>query len=165
MAPRVGLEPTTLWLTVICSTDWANEEYSLFSYPFSEYILLKNKAAVLTTTASPFCSGNVLLSRAVSHQVPSALKSLTSVFGMGTGGSSSPSSPDSLSLINSTMQKIFHLTHFSSFCFLRSSPRPISINQLNVSPHLHLWPINHIVYVGSYLLAQWEILSWGGLHA
>ena len=26
-APRVGLEPTTLWLTVRCSTDWANEEY------------------------------------------------------------------------------------------------------------------------------------------
>ena len=31
-------------------------------------------------------SGNVLLSRAVSSQVPSALKGLTSVFGMGTGG-------------------------------------------------------------------------------
>ena len=35
-------------------------------------------------------SGNVLLSRAVSSQVPSALKGLTSVFGMGTGGSLSP---------------------------------------------------------------------------
>ena len=32
--------------------------------------------------------GYVLLSQAVSHQVPSALKSLTSVFGMGTGVSS-----------------------------------------------------------------------------
>ena len=31
----------------------------------------------------------VLLSQAVAHQVPSALKSLTSVFGMGTGVSSS----------------------------------------------------------------------------
>ena len=30
-------------------------------------------------------SGNVLLSQAVSHQVSSALRSLTSVFGMGTG--------------------------------------------------------------------------------
>ena len=30
----------------------------------------------------------VLLSQAVAHQVPSALKSLTSVFGMGTGVSS-----------------------------------------------------------------------------
>ena len=39
-------------------------------------------------------SGNVLLSRAVSSQVPSALKGLTSVFGMGTGGSLSPLSPE-----------------------------------------------------------------------
>lgn len=38
-------------------------------------------------------SGNVLLSRAVSHQVSSALKSLTTVFGMGTGVSSSLLSP------------------------------------------------------------------------
>ena len=33
--------------------------------------------------------GGVLLSHAVSHAVPSALKSLTSVFGMGTGVTSS----------------------------------------------------------------------------
>ena len=39
-------------------------------------------------------SGNDLLSRAVSSQVPSALKGLTSVFGMGTGGSLSPLSPE-----------------------------------------------------------------------
>ena len=32
--------------------------------------------------------GYVLLSQAVAHQVPLALKSLTSVFGMGTGVSS-----------------------------------------------------------------------------
>ena len=41
-------------------------------------------------------SGNVLLSQVVSNQVPSALKGLTSVFGMGTGGSSLLSSPDLL---------------------------------------------------------------------
>ena len=34
-------------------------------------------------------NGNVLLSQAVSHQVSSALRSLTSVFGMGTGVTSS----------------------------------------------------------------------------
>ena len=39
-------------------------------------------------------SGNDLLSRAVSSQVPSALKGLTSVFGMGTGGSLSLLSPE-----------------------------------------------------------------------
>ena len=39
-------------------------------------------------------SGSVLLSRAVSSQVPSALKGLTSVFGMGTGGSLLLSPPE-----------------------------------------------------------------------
>ena len=43
-------------------------------------------------------SGNVLLSRAVSSQVPSALKGLTSVLGMGTGGTPSPSSPEIVNL-------------------------------------------------------------------
>ena len=27
MAPQVGLEPTTLWLTATCSANWAIEEY------------------------------------------------------------------------------------------------------------------------------------------
>ena len=48
-----------------------------------------------------FETGNVLLSRAVSHQVSSALKSLTSVFEMGTGVSSPLLPPDSLYLIES----------------------------------------------------------------
>ena len=39
-------------------------------------------------------SGSDLLSRAVSSQVPSALRGLTSVFGMGTGGSLSPLPPE-----------------------------------------------------------------------
>ena len=46
-------------------------------------------------------SGGVLLSHAVSHAVPSALKSLTSVFGMGTGVTSLPSPPKT---VNSTQQ-------------------------------------------------------------
>jgi hypothetical protein len=40
--------------------------------------------------------GNVLLSHTVTHAVPSALKGLTSVFGMGTGVSPSPWSPRNL---------------------------------------------------------------------
>ena len=39
-------------------------------------------------------SGNDLPSQVVSNQVLSALKGLTSVFGMGTGGTPSPSSPE-----------------------------------------------------------------------
>ncbi len=43
--------------------------------------------------------GGVLLSHSASRAVPSALKSLTSVFGMGTGVSSSPSPPKNLSVL------------------------------------------------------------------
>ena len=43
-------------------------------------------------------SGDDLSSRAVSSQVLSALKGLTSVFGMGTGGTPSPLSPEILLL-------------------------------------------------------------------
>ena len=67
LAPPVGLEPTTLRLTAACSTDWAKEEY--VSY------LEKGSS----------CVGIDLFSRAVASQVSSALLSLTSVFGMGTG--------------------------------------------------------------------------------
>ena len=41
-------------------------------------------------------TGNVLLSQAASHQVSSALRSLTSVFEMGTGVASPQLSPDFL---------------------------------------------------------------------
>ena len=43
-------------------------------------------------------TGNVLFSQAASRQVSSALGSLTSVFEMGTGGSSPPLSPDPIQL-------------------------------------------------------------------
>ena len=46
-------------------------------------------------------TGNVLFSQAASRQVSSALGSLTSVFEMGTGGSSPPLSPDLFMLVSS----------------------------------------------------------------
>ena len=66
MAPQVGLEPTTLRLTAECSA----------------IELLRNMKC-----------GSDLLSRAVSSQVPSACWGLTSVFGMGTGGTPRPLPP------------------------------------------------------------------------
>ena len=68
MAPLVGLEPTTYRLTAERSTNWAKEEY-----------------------INP---GNFLSYQQGNPQVFSALKSLTSVFGMGTGISSLLSSPE-----------------------------------------------------------------------
>ena len=66
MAPPVGLEPTTHGLTVRRSTDWAKGEYLCWHY---------------------------LSSRQVTLQVLWARVSLTSVFGMGTGGPSPQSTP------------------------------------------------------------------------
>ena len=72
--PQVGLEPTTTRLTAECSA----------------IELLRNTGKRSISTPFPLESGGVLLSRAVSSQVPSALKVLTSVFEMGTGGTPSP---------------------------------------------------------------------------
>ena len=46
-----------------------------------------------------------------------------------------------------------HISTLISLSFLRISPRPISIGQLNASRRLHLRPINLIVFQGSYNLA------------
>ena len=72
MAPQEGLEPTTLRLTAECSA----------------IELLRNME-----------SGGDLLSRTVTSQVPSALKGLTSVFGMGTGGTPSSLPPEMVSYV------------------------------------------------------------------
>ena len=139
--------------------------------------------------------GNVLSSHIVTNIVFSALVSLTSVFGMRTGGSLPPLSPqwyitDSsgyIYLIYAVSQlhrkyhiyllsvkQIFFLFFFISsslstfvkfsisilfLSFLRSSPRPISIGQLNTLLHLHLRPIYLVVFKGSYYLTIWDILS------
>jgi hypothetical protein len=51
--------------------------------------LINAKSPSLARRALAFDLGGVLLSHAVSRAVPSALKGLTSVFGMGTGVSPS----------------------------------------------------------------------------
>ena len=70
VAPQVGLEPTTTRLTAECSA----------------IELLRNME-----------SGGDLCFRAVSSQVRSALRGLTSVFGMGTGGTLSSLPPEMVS--------------------------------------------------------------------
>ena len=72
--------------------------------------------------------------------LPSALKCLTSVFGMGTGVSTSPSSPDFLSKLDILI----------SLFLAKLSPRPISTGQLNTSQCLHTQPINLVFFKGSY---------------
>ena len=72
MAPQVGLEPTTLRLTAECSA--------------IELLRIMK-------------CGSDLLSRAVSSQVPSACWGLTSVFGMGTGGTPRPLPPQRVNFV------------------------------------------------------------------
>ena len=61
---------------------------------FFNYSVGKLKEQDAHTSCSLTKTGNVLFSQAASRQVSSALGSLTSVFEMGTGGSSPPLSPD-----------------------------------------------------------------------
>ena len=104
-------------------------------------------------------NGNVLLSRAVSRQVSSALRSLTSVFGMGTGVSSSLSSPHQACFAHSKLNNLC----VSPFPSLKpwSSLRPISTFQLNALLHLHPRPIYVIVSHGSYHLWRRSLLVGG----
>lgn len=138
-----GLEPTTPWLTVRCSTGWAKEEYICWHYLFS---------------------------RSVTRQVSSAHVSLTSVFGMGTGD---PLCHCHRKYYTHISVRFYHLsapwqlkiTYSLYNSMLWSSPRPISIGQLNALLHLHLRPIYLVVCQGTYLLSQWDISSWGRFHA
>src|ERR687893_1542941 len=97
--------------------------------------------------------GDDLLSHEVSLAVPSALTGLTSLFGMGRGVSPPPSSPFlkglysivKAALAASDLWKLHSATK-------PLSPRLISTTRLNTSLHLHLWPINLVVYQESYSL-------------
>jgi hypothetical protein len=61
--------------------------------------------------------GGVLLSHTASRAVPSALKSLTSVFGMGTGVASSPSPPKNRVYANAINGAIWNV-EFQFFIFM-----------------------------------------------
>src|ERR1700743_1663891 len=110
------------------------------------------------------CSGGVLLSREASLAVPSALKSLTSGFGMGPGVSPSlwppqlygtvpalsgarwPGSrpcPGSYTVDATPRSSEVHEV------LVESSPRPVSTGQLSASRRLHFRPINPVVWLGA----------------
>ena len=91
-------------------------------------------------------SGNDLSSRSVSRQVLSARVSLTSVFGMGTGGSSLPLSPEWLRLfdlkplilcINRPKHLIFNSFMQNFICFIRYVPIVCQTNQQKISAKVY----------------------------
>ena len=166
MVHHRGLEPRTHWLRVSCSTNWANGadkgrcrhrpifpgrfQPSIFSTCELNYRVRNGNGWILTVidTDSSFYTGRI--------------------YPVHTSREGVPSKPNNTSLfkwLEKTLQVSLSFILAMLWTLLWSSPRPISISQLNTSRHLHLWPINHIVFVGSYQLALWDILSHGGLHA
>ena len=79
-------------------------------------------------------------------QLSSALMCLTSVFGMGTGVTTSISSPEMFCILTFqyTLKNIYKssVVHPTKFAWL--SPRPISSGQLNTLLHLHSQSIKHV---------------------
>ena len=68
----------------------------------------------------------------------------------------------SLEVVPSKLNNVLSLIVLSLTLTLNlfwSSPRSISTGQLNTLLHLHLRPINHVVFMGPYYLVVWEILS------
>jgi hypothetical protein len=96
-------------------------------------------------------TGGVLLSQALSDQVPSALRGLTSLFGMGRGVSPSPKPPEKVERQPLRgPSKLHSATRVSQKN--PSSPRPISTGLLQASPPFQIRPINLVVYQGPYSL-------------
>ena len=98
-------------------------------------------------------TGGDLLSQALASQVPSALRGLTALFGMGRGVSPSPKPPEKgerprLPRSLKTAQR--HCNEVSQK--YPSSPRPISTGLLRTLPPFQIRPINLVVYQGSYSL-------------
>ena len=115
-----------------------------------------------------------LLSQDPAVQVSSALACFTSVFGMGTGGTTPlwargesdvvrlavRSIPEwifwwrdvSRYVVRGTWYVVAEVAVLSYECRKRSRPRTIRTGQLNASPRLHLRPINPVIYRGPYLV-------------
>ena len=99
-------------------------------------------------TLEVLLSGDVLVSHAVSRAVPSALKGLTSGFGMEPGVSPSPWSPklygdvvDVRVVLEPIPDRISGTSQWTRSIFVGTSPRPISIGQLHALLHFYIRPI------------------------
>ena len=126
--------------------------------------------------------GNFLLSHTLARAVQSGLRGLTSVFGMGTGGSLSLRSPRNRSprLARRILERLnidgvalrqakppappwqatkndglsyWHGTPCMNSKFYGQAERAISNGKLNVLPRLHIRPIKLVVYQCSYYLS------------
>ena len=132
---------------------------SFYVRSISLYTMKKDTLSSVFSFISSFLS-----SRAASGRVLSAFVSLTSVFGMGTGGSSQLSP---LNLESSVLSKPYRrspegsllpsVTRFGVLLKLR--PRPISTASLQTLRLFHSQPIYLIVCKGSYSLLMRSLIS------
>ena len=95
-------------------------------------------------------TGGVLLSQVLADQVPSALRGLTALFGMGRGVSPSPRPPETVE--KPPLAVLQNCTAPHGHQKNPSSPRPISTGLLRALPPFQIRPINLVVYQGSYSL-------------
>src|SRR3954453_12155471 len=103
--------------------------------------------------------GGDLLSRAREGQVPSALRGLTALFGMGRGVYPSPWPPANVERHPPAVPQNRTEPHLRA-SKNPSSPRPISTGLLRVSPRFQIRPINLVVYQGTYSLkGMGELIS------
>ena len=96
--------------------------------------------------------GGVLLSHEASLAVPSALRGLTSGFGMGPGVSPSLWPPGTLWSCTGRVRPYLQnriVERVAQECRCVSSPRPVSTGQLSASRRLHFRPINPVVWLGA----------------
>src|SRR6516225_607289 len=98
------------------------------------------------------CSGGVLLSREASLAVPSALKGLTSGFGMGPGVSPSLWPPQLYGTVRAGVPAVSREPHSGrehEVLWCVPSPRPVSTGQLHPLRGFHFRPINPVVWLGA----------------
>src|SRR2546423_4586336 len=122
----------------------------------------KARRAALVDGPSHTQIGGDLLSQALAGQVPSALRGLTALFGMGRGVSPSLWPPKACEtgwrppgLQNRTADRVER-----GYRKYPSSPRSISTGSLSTLLCLHDRPINLVVFQGSYSLkGMGELIS------
>ncbi len=98
MAPAAGFEPATNWLTANCST--TELRWNVVKKLTYKYASRVDRSNDQHARQRPTLAGE-------KPQLPSALESLTSVFGMGTGVASLPSPPDMFNLL--TSDKLYYI--------------------------------------------------------
>ena len=101
---------------------------------------------------------DVLSFQAVTHQVLSTLKGLTSVFGMETGVPLLPSPRNLNAFLFTAFQNSIQ---FKEMILIGSRPRPISTGQLHTLLYFHIQPIYLVVFQWPYFFRMTNLILRG----